>query len=349
MFLLPLLLHSLLAASQASVVDDNSTIVVATKIAREKKLSTSTLPWRQVYTTERIREARYAIVARMLELLELSLGGERRILVRAFSTRGSCYPSALKCTNILASVAYGHSDLGLERGFLVGEAPWSAGVEFHWHVAAETVKLVTRHHDGLADVHLDIFFKREKVTLMVCATILVVALVIFAYISLCSNERSGRGLSILAKTSFWFFSTLSQQGDHDVTFHLVTNHRHAGRYILLLGITASMLCYNVYTAQMASEIAIKQKEPLSLSTIHNSMSEPQRVLLLTKEQTRMLERMKYRHRVKQKRADYNFLETSKVIKSYVTLKENFRYTSIELCFMLRYFRRSTMNTTRPRT
>lgn len=200
---------------------------------------------------------------RMLENLDLALGPTTEVLVYPFSNTGSCQKkeSAYKCTKILESVVANQSDLALQVGYFVAEVPLAAGVNFAWPVATITIDLAATK-ESMRQIRSDIFLKRIPVALLACSSVFLCCLVLLILFLLTNQEKCSASF---VSALFWFFSILGQQGDSC----LLDKFRgfYTSRALLLVGLTSSLLCLNIYNAQMASYITARQRKALTLENL----------------------------------------------------------------------------------
>ncbi len=197
----------------------------------------------------------------MIENLELALGAKRKVLVHPFQHRGKCYRKTYTCSDIFASVVANKSDLGLQTGIFVGEVSLASGVDFAWPVASITIDLATTKL-SMRQIWPDIFLTRILATVLACSSVFACCLVLFVMTILRKEEKC---TSSFGNVLFWFFSILGQQGD----LYLSQKYKASSAFkaLLLSAVVSSMLCLNIYNAQMASQITAREQVALTLENL----------------------------------------------------------------------------------
>ncbi len=186
---------------------------------------------------------------------------------------------------MLGSVVANESDVALKPSLYVGEAPLASGVKFLWPVSTVSLLLVIKR-EGLKDFGSDIFLRRKAIALVACSSVVLCSLALLGYIML-RKKRGRRWQDGLAEAFFWCFSLLGQQIDMSLleggggraSSHTSTQ---GFRALLLLSLTASMLCLHIYQAQLASEITARRQQELTLDSLRADGHD--HVLYLRKEQ-----------------------------------------------------------------
>ncbi len=198
----------------------------------------------------------------MLEWLELACGAP--VHVMAHTNSGKCGDK--RCTQIMATMEANLSDLALHRGFYVGDqAAYDAGIENHWHVGKVDMNLVALRKDLYDGTH-DIFTFTQGflLALIPCLAVLMGSLSIFAYMHFYTDYPTKAKLE---KTIIGYFHFVAQQSDGSLALALSGTSK--GRAILLLTLVSSMLCLNIYEAQMAAKIATTTTEGLTLERLNS--------------------------------------------------------------------------------
>ncbi len=231
--------------------DDNDDAIVASAFITGEADQVPR-PWRQVFLRGPVYRGPLphpdvSATKRLLEWLELASGG-RKVLVRQQS----------RSSGGLSSVASNESDISLfYHHVTAGEA---SRVDHLWKVGDNDIVLMTLREHLLAEE--DVFLHQLKLLAGTCLLLLLVTLVLAGTLFLARGPAGA-----LKSVAMWYVEILSQQGDHDVWSETAAGQ--ASRLVMVGGLLVSLVCLNLFTARLASDIALREMNVLTLRSMND--------------------------------------------------------------------------------
>ena len=236
----------------ASLADDK--IVTAIVVSGVDEALESPRHWRDIVDglpSTSGPQAELGTLPRLLEWLEMASGG-RRVFVRQYSADSTC--DSANCSGSLYAMMANTSDISL---FYHHVTPVDAiHVDHLWRVGVNDIALMTLRSNLLVDQ--DVFLHQKHLLAGSCLIILIIAISLSVAILL---TRRGR---LLKKVAAWYIEILSQQGSH----YLWNEVGETAKFLMFGGLFVSLICFNLFTARLASDIALRELDNLSLESMN---------------------------------------------------------------------------------
>ena len=219
--------------------DPGSVTVAIRDMKRNLNEPMKPIHWKAYYAQTQYSDDMIALgESILLDLLEMALGLE--VKVRAFKEIGEANETNVLRNSLIGSLAYNETDIGIKN--ILKTKQRSKYVDFYWPLGRIHHLAIFRREHALG--FQDIVWRKMTVALATLALLLSLVLTItLLALFLGENKSIGDHLEN-------FVAIVCQQG----IFNLNYNYKSLS-IMTLIGITASMVAYNLYTATMASEIA----------------------------------------------------------------------------------------------
>ncbi len=244
---------SLIWIGSSSACED--AIVASVYISGGKDDSNALLAWREALRDLPVTKhpnPELATLPRLMEWMEIASGG-KRVLMRRYSLGGTC--NATTCTGCLGSLTTNESDISLHYHHV--SAADAAHVDHLWRVGHNDIMLATLKKN--VQLEEDVFLLQIRLLMGSCLLALLVAVVLSVTVGL------ARRSCVLSRVAAWYVELLSQQGSYE----LWTDAKLASKLVMFGGMVAFVLCLNLITARLASDIALRKLDETSLKTLND--------------------------------------------------------------------------------
>ena len=189
---------------------------------------------------------------RLLEWMEMASGG-RRVLVRNHAKIGTC--GNVSCSGSLGSLANDTSDISFFYHHLIPEN--AIHVDHMWRIGNNDIVIMALKENILAKGE-DVLLSGLKLVVGTCLLVMMMALVLAATLFVAKKSKGLKGVAM------WYVEILSQQGNSD----LWTEAKDVSKFVILGSLFVSVVCLNLFTANLASRIALRKSSDFSLESMN---------------------------------------------------------------------------------